>query len=199
MNNKRKVNIIIGTPVLTAILMVLQILSNYITIASISINLSMIPIVIGSILYGPLVGLFLGLVDGIVIIFSPSTIAVFMPITVIGTIFVCLTKTGIAGLVSGLIYRAFEKKNYKVGAIISTLVVPIINTGLFSIAALTIFRSFLESLVSADYSNIYLVLLFLVIGVNFIVEFLLNAFLSPTILYIIKIRQNRNFNKAAKN
>ena len=189
--DKNKTTTIVGTALLTAILVVLQILSNYITIGTVSINLSMIPIVIGAILYGPAVGLFLGLVDGLVIIFSPSTQAIFFPITVVGTVIVCLLKTGLAGFVAGYIYRVFKNSNNKLGIVLATLLVPIINTGLFSVAALTIFRSFLESLVSVDYANIYVVLLFLVIGVNFIVEFSLNAVLSPTMIYLFNIRSNR--------
>ena len=193
--DKNKTTTIVGTALLTAILVVLQILSNYITIGTVSINLSMIPIVIGAILYGPAVGLFLGLVDGLVIIFSPSTQAIFFPITIVGTVIVCLLKTGLAGFVAGYIYRVFKNNNNKLGIVLATLLVPMINTGLFSVAALTIFRSFLESLVSVDYANIYVVLLFLVIGVNFIVEFSLNAILSPTIIYIINIRSNRRHSK----
>ncbi len=186
---------LIGTAILTAILVVLQILSNYITIGSVSINLSLLPIIIGAILYGPLVGFFLGLVNGLIVILSPSTIAIFMPLTVIGTIITCLLKTGLAGLVSGYVYRIFEKSNYKLGIVLAALLVPIINTGLFSIAALTIFRPFLESLVSENYTNVYVVLLLLVIGINFIVEFLLNVVLSPTIIYIINLRKNRRHTK----
>lgn len=186
---------IVGTAILTAILVVLQILSNYIVIGSVSINLSLIPIIIGAILYGPLAGFFLGLVNGLVVILSPSTQAIFMPLTVIGTIITCLLKTGLAGLVSGYVYRIFEKSNYKLGIVLAALLVPIINTGLFSIAALTIFRPFLESLVSENYTNVYIVLLLLVIGANFIVEFLLNVVLSPTIIYIINLRKNRRHTK----
>ena len=181
---------IVGTAILTAILVVLQILSNYIVIGSVSINLSLIPIIIGAILYGPLAGFFLGFVNGLVVILSPSTQAIFMPLTVIGTIITCLLKTGLAGLVSGYVYRIFEKSNYKLGIVLAALLVPIINTGLFSIAALTIFRPFLENLVSENYTNVYIVLLLLVIGANFIVEFLLNVVLSPTIIYIINLRKN---------
>lgn len=186
---------IVGTAILTAILVVLQILSNYIVIGSVSINLSLIPIIIGAILYGPLAGFFLGLVNGLVVILSPSTQAIFMPLTVIGTIITCLLKTGLAGLVSGYVYRIFEKSNYKLGIVLAALLVPIINTGLFSIAALTIFRPFLENLVSENYTNVYIVLLLLVIGANFIVEFLLNVVLSPTIIYIINLRKNRRHTK----
>lgn len=186
---------IVGTAILTAILVVLQILSNYIVIGSVSINLSLIPVIIGAILYGPLAGFFLGFVNGLVVILSPSTQAIFMPLTVIGTIITCLLKTGLAGLVSGYVYRIFEKSNYKLGIVLAALLVPIINTGLFSIAALTIFRPFLENLVSENYTNVYIVLLLLVIGANFIVEFLLNVVLSPTIIYIINLRKNRRHTK----
>ena len=85
--------------------------------------------------------------------------------------------------------------NYKLGIVLAALLVPIINTGLFSIAALTIFRPFLESLVSENYTNVYVILLLLVIGINFIVEFLLNVVLSPTIIYIINLRKNRRHTK----
>ena len=57
-NNSLLIKKIVGTSVLTALVIVLQVISNYITFGSVSITLALIPIAMGAILYGPLTGFF---------------------------------------------------------------------------------------------------------------------------------------------
>ena len=181
---------IAATGVLTAIEIVLQILGNFITIGPVSINLSLIPIALGAILYGPICGAFLGFINGLSVVFAPSTLAIFMPINPLATIFLCILKSTLAGLIAGLVYLPFKKKHQIVGSFISAMLVPIVNTGLFAIGSLLFFRSFLEA-VAVGFPNIYAALFLAVIGWNFIFEFIVNVILSPGLTRVVKTVQNR--------
>ena len=187
---------ITGTALLTAVELVLIVISNYVSIGPVNINLALIPIALASMIYGPLAGLFIGLVNGLVTILSPSTQAIFMPISPFGTVFICLLKTGLAGFLAGLIYLPFKNsessKKKLVGAIIASISVPIINTGLFSVGCYTFFYGWLSELTeSSSYDSSFLVLLFVIIGINFIFEFTISLLLSPSINMLINYYEKR--------
>ena len=166
---------------LTALCVALQVMSNYITFGPVSITLALIPVVIGAILYGVKGGAFLGAVVGIVILLSPSTSG-FLAFNPVMTIILCLVKTSLAGAVSALLFKAINKKKTLPAVVVSSLIVPIINTGLFAIGVLLFFLPlFGEGIEAVKY------LFLTVIGINFIVEFLVNALLASTIYYLIKL------------
>lgn len=185
---------IAGTGLLMAIMIVLQIIANYVAIGPVSINLSLIPIAIGSIIYGPLAGFLLGFIDGIICIFAPSTMAVFIPVSIGGTIVTCLVKTSIAGLLSGFVYRLLKRKNETVAAIVTSILLPIINTGLFVVCALIFFRPILEQYSSNG--NIYSTLFLVLIGWNFILEFGACSLLSPVVVRLVKYFNLHHQNKS---
>ena len=177
---------ITGVAILAALVIVLQIIGNYVTLGPISINLALIPIAIGAILFGPLAGALLGLVDGILCIVAPSTLMYFMPFAPFWTVVTCLVKTTMAGLVAGLVFKLIAKKNNTVAIIVSSLLIPVINTGLFAVACFTIVTKPIENLNATNINVMRFVFLF-VIGWNFIFEFGVTSILSPTIVKIIKI------------
>ena len=177
--------------VFTAIEITLQIIGNFITLGPVSINLCLIPIAIGAILYGPLAGAFLGAVNGVAVIFAPSTLAVFMPINPVATIIICLLKSTIAGFVSGLVFLPFKNKNETLGSILASIILPIINTGLFAIGSLIFFRPFLDAVATNGFPNIFVALLLGVIGWNFIFELGTSTIVSPAISRIVKIIKKR--------
>ena len=190
MTNSQRVKKLVGLATLTALVVGLQFLSNYVSFGSISITLALIPIAMGAILYGPLAGLFLGAVMGAIVIAAPSTQAVFMPVNPAATIILCLLKTAIAGLVSGLLFKLFafiakkqkdvKKKKilFAAGVIVAALVVPVINTGLFIIGASIFFM---------DLFGNFITIIDAVITTNFLVEFLVSAILSPALVTLIKV------------
>ncbi len=181
---------ITATGILTAVEIVLQIAGNFIAIGPVSINLSLIPIALGAILYGPFCGAFLGFINGLSVLFAPSTLAVFMPINPVATIFLCILKSTLAGLFAGLIYLPFKEKRQFVGSIIASMIVPIVNTGLFAIGSLIFFRPFLDA-VAVGFPNLYAALFIGVIGWNFVFEFLVNTALSPALARVVKIMQHK--------
>jgi len=185
------IKMITSTGILLALEIVFQIIGNYVSLGPVSINLSLIPIAVGAILYGPLVGGFLGLANGILVILAPATLSLFMSISVWGTILTCLLKCTIAGVAAGFFFKLF--KNHKVvGGVITSFLVPIINTGLFSISCLTIFRSFLEeNYANQGFGNIYLFLILGVIGWNFLLEMGITGILSyPVSRALFKFQDN---------
>ena len=181
---------ITGAAVLSAVEIVMIVISNYITIGPVNMNLSLVPIAVGALLYGPLVGGFLGLINGAITLLSPSTIAVFMPISPIGTVLVCLLKTSLAGVVAGLSFKAF-KSHQLLGAFIASILVPIVNTGLFVGGSYIFFNSWLNA-GAIGYDNTFTFLLFAVMGWNFLIEVAISLVLSPTIYKIINIIKRRS-------
>lgn len=179
-----KVRKITGLGIFAAIVIVLQVSSALVRFGPIQVTLALIPIVIGAIIYGPLGGLFLGFVCGLIIIFNPETQSTFMLYNPLVTVFLCLFKTGIAGFVAGLIPKLL-KKHQKTAVILSSILTPIINTGIFAIVCILVFMPM--------FNNPTIPYFFLsIIGINFVFEFAINAILSPTIFYIIKVVKTRN-------
>ena len=180
--------LITTTAILLSIEIVLQILGNYIVIPGgfANLNFSLIIIALGAILYGPYVGGALGIVMGIVVLFAPST-AIFFGVNATYTVFICLFKTGLAGLISGFVFKGFsvlaqnkEKKlvYYYIGIITASLLVPLINTSIFILSAPLAFKELFGN---------FVMVISAVLTTNFLIEFLVSTSLSPTISYIIKI------------
>lgn len=195
MNNSIKIKKLVGLATLTALVVGLQFLSNYVTFGSISITLALIPVAMGAILYGPVFGAILGGIMGVIIIVAPSTLAYFMPENPAATIILCILKTALAGLAAGFIFKLFafiakkqksKKKKmglFAAGIIIAALVVPIINTGLFIIGATIFFSSIYGNMINVINA---------VLTTNFLIEFLVSAILSPVLVYLIKALTYQN-------
>lgn len=169
---------IVGTAVLSALTIVLTLISNYITVGTISINLALLPIALAAIMYGPWSAMIVGMVNGGFILLAPSTQAFFMPMSMVGTILICLLKTGLAGLVSGFVYKLF-KKHDTVGMIVASLLIPVINTGIFLIGSYIFFKGAFGNFID------------LFVTVNFAIEFTVTAILSPTTVKVVNINKIR--------
>lgn len=189
MNKRITTQQIVGTGLLLALEIIFQIIGNYLQIGPVNINLSLVTVVLAAVLYGPLSGAVLGFFNGLIVLLSPSTLAIFMPISPIGTVIACLLKCTIAGLVAGLLFKLFKNKNNLIGLIIASILVPVINTGIFSVVCLLFFRPFLESGVSETFPNIGAFLIFGVIGINFIVEIISTVALSTPVGMILLKRE----------
>jgi len=189
MKENNKVKRIVLTAVLTALVIALQLLSNYIQIGTISITLSLVPIVVGAILLGPLYGFFLGMVNGVIVAISPST-ALFLNYNVVLTVVICMLKTGIAGLFSGLIYKLLHNKTPKLAVVLASIIVPITNTGIFALSIPIFYKQFLIDFCPSG-TSYFIYILVGIIGVNFIIEFLLNSVLSPAIIYLTNIYKTK--------
>ena len=173
---------IVGTGLLTALLIALQALSMVIP-TGVNLNLSLIPITIGAILYGPLVGAFLGLVSGGVVLLSPNTVTFFMAISPVGTVIACLVKTTVAGLMAGFIYKWLNKVNDNFAVILASVSVPLLNTLIFAVCTNIFFMGGLADLGVTNFIQIFTIL----IGFNFIFEIITNTIISPIIYRVLKV------------
>lgn len=176
--NTRK---IAGTGIFTALTIVFTLISNAIPMEP-RLNLSLIPIAMAGILYGPLSGFFVGLINGAFVMTSASW---YFAIDALGTVLICLLKTSLAGLSAGLLYLLIKKKNDLAGMIVGSIAVPIINTALFILGSLIFFNkdNHLGDILAIG-------LLF-----NFLFEFGSALILAPALSkVIIKLKKN-NKNK----
>lgn len=183
MNNRKLIGKMAGTALLAALIFIFQIIGNYVSIAGISINLALIPIAIGAILYGPWAGLLLGAVNGICVL--PGS-GLFLGINPWMTVLCCVLKTGLAGFIAGWLFKLFKGKGLILGMIICSLIIPVINTGIFSLFALTVFKDGLIAYFGVDNAAFVSFLFVGLIGLNFIFEITSIAILSPSIVVILK-------------
>ena len=194
MYNFSKTEKIVGGGILAAIVIILQLLSTFgFHMGSVPISLVLIPIAIGAILYGPLMGAFLGGVFGIVVIamilggLDPVSMTM-MQFNAICTILTCLLKGILSGLVCGLVYKAFSKINQRtIGTVIGTLLCPIINTGFYVLMVVFVFRELMEKILKVKGGKAVFTALMGLISVNVISEIVITVVFTPIVIRIIKI------------
>ena len=178
-----------GTGLLLALEIIFQVIGNYLQFGPVSINLSLVAIVIAAVLYGPISGAILGFFCGIIILFSPSTLAIFMPVSPFGTVVACLLKTTLAGLLAGFTFKIFKNKNPLVGIIVCSVLVPVINTGIFSAICLIFFRPILAGGAGDEaFASMMTFLIVGFIGWNFLIEIATTVVIS-TILGLVIVRR----------
>ena len=186
---------LVGTGILTALIIVLQTFASGIKIANFTPPLSLIPIITGAILFGEFTGAILGFVFGIVVVMAVisgaepfSTLMLnFNPVM---TVVICLLKGTAAGYLSGLAYKLLSGRSKMLSLIISSIITPIVNTGIFTIGMLTVFYKLInDSAASAGADNTIVFFFSAFIGINFLTEVVFVAVLVPAIsniIYVIK-------------
>ncbi len=180
---------ITGVAIFTAIVVVLQLLGAFIRFGPFSISLVLIPIVVGSALYGPGAGAWLGGVFGLVVLLSGDANA-FLAMNPVATVLVVMLKGILAGLLGGLVYRALEKKSRMLAAYGSAVTVPVVNTGIFILGCLAFFiKPISENADAWGYagSNGLVYILTVLVGLNFFFELGANIILAPVVVRLIQI------------
>ena len=186
--------------ILLALVIVLQVFASSISLGFANISLTLIPIVLGGMILGPLFGGLLGFVFGLITLIMGIigrdyfTSVIFADHPVLTTL-VCIVKATAAGVGSAYFYRWLKQKNKYVATFIASGVAPIINTGLFILGALTMSGT-LEANLANFGADGQTVLYFLVIGcagINFIVEFILNMIVSPAIYRVSEIIEKKKY------
>ena len=174
--------------VLTAVVVILQMLGAFIRFGIFSISLVLVPIVIGAALCGPKAGAWLGFVFGMVVLLSGDA-AAFLAVNVPGTIATVLIKGTLAGLVTGIVYNMLRKVNSALAIFASAIVCPVVNTGVFLIGCFVFFMDTI-TVWAGDSPSVANYIIFSLVGGNFLFEVAANAILSPVIVRILKIRSN---------
>lgn len=185
---------IVYLAILTALLVVLNLLSTVFKVIT-SVNLTLVPIVIGALILGVRGGAILGLISGIMTflfgVFGTDVFTNFLFIDhPIITFFTCTVKTTLAGALSGLVYYLLKNKLNYLGTFIASAVAPIVNTGIFILGALLMSDTLTANFIADGTTVIY----FLVVtcaGINFLIELGVNIILAPVIYKVNDIITNR--------
>ena len=195
-SNSEKIKRLVSMAILAALIIVLQILSNFIKFGPVQITLALTPIIIGAAIYGMWAGAILGTVLGGVILVSGligidgGFVLTLMGVNPVFTVLVCILKTTFAGLVAGAAYRAIAKKHEIAATFVAGGLCPIVNTGLFLLAMFTVFIDVLKGF--ADGQNLIVFTISAFVGINFVCEFLINMVLAVAVARIIKaVKKNK--------
>lgn len=193
--------------VLVALVVVLQVMSTLIgRLGGTPLSLVLIPVVLGAVMIGPLAGTLLGFVFGVVVAvcgvtgFDGWTFLLFTEQPVL-TVLLCLVKGTAAGAAAGLLYKLIARKNRYAGVIVASLAAPVVNTGLF-VAGAFLMSGAIQNVMAATGVDAGTTLVYYVIiglaGVNFLIEFAVNAVASPAIYRIAELFARRRRPAAAE-
>lgn len=188
MNNTQHVQIrkMTLTAFLAALIVVLQLISYFIKFGPFNLSFVLIPIVIGGIIAGPTSGVFLGFIFGVVVTIV-SVLGmdqggnILFNANPLFCIILCVGKGWLAGYFPAVIYRFLHKRinNNIVSVALSSAAAPICNTGFFCVGMLIMYKDILVSW--AGGTNVLLYIITGLVGINFIIEFLINIILCPII------------------
>ena len=179
--------------ILLALVIVLQVFGGSFSIGMVTLNFTLIPIVLGAIVLGRYAGAFLGFASGVVVLIqvilaSAGFYYIIWTNSPFVTTMICLLKTTVAGYVAGLLFEVIKKKNRYVGIFIASGLVPVINTGLFILGCLCMSNSIVltqDWLVNTVGQTQFFGLdpfVFILVGLvtfNFFAEFAINLLVAP--------------------
>lgn len=179
--------------VLTALVVVLQLMGSFIRFGPFSVSLVLIPIVIGAATCGIGVGGWLGLVFGAVVLFSGDA-GPFMAVNIGGTILTVLAKGIGCGIMAALGYRAFERCNRYLAVIVAAVVCPIVNTGVFLLGCRLFFMETITAWAQAGGygGDVARYAVFGLVSINFLAELVFNIVLSPVIVRLLNISKQKS-------
>lgn len=172
--------------ILTALVIILQCMGQFIRFGMFSISLVLVPIVIGAATCGPLISAWLGFVFGVVVLFTDA--AAFLAVSIPGTIVTVLVKGIACGLVAGLVCKLLEKKNRYLAVALAAVACPVVNTGVFLIGCVLFFFETVQGWgVSLGFENTFTYMFLGLAGGNFLFEMATNIILSPAIVRILGV------------
>ena len=185
--------------ILIALVIVLQLFASAIPMFGITLNFSLIPIAIAGILLGAFGGAIVGFFCGLVVFISMAvlggevfTATLFQAHPVILTI-ICIGKTTVAGLVSGLIFKFISKKSVFVAVCVSAVILPIVNTGIYMLGIVLMKDTTATFLgMGASSAGVVFTTVFAIIWLNFVLEMAVNLIFIPMIHRVIKAIKKSN-------
>ncbi len=198
-SQRQKILRTVQLSMLVALVVVLQVVSAVIPPIGgmVSITLTLVPVVVGAILFGVQGGAILGSAFGVIVLIN--CIAALDPgghilwtSNPVFTAIICLVKGMAAGIAPALLYKLVS--GYKEGAgklrsyfsaLVAALSAPIFNTGLFVCGMLLFFKDTLYAWAGGTDVVSYIILG--LAGLNFLVEALINVILTPAIVRIVEV------------
>lgn len=189
---KQNTKKVVGLGLFTAIVVVLQLVGSFIKFGQFSVSLVLIPIVVGTAIYGVGAGAWLGLVFGVTVLASGDA-AAFLTVNAIGTVITVLLKGTLAGTLAGLVYKALEKFNKYFAVIAAAVVCPVVNTGVFLLGCQLFFLDTINGwAAAAGMENAGAYMIAVLVGFNFVFELIANIVLGPVAVRIINIGKKEN-------
>ena len=200
MKKRIETRTITGLAILTAVVVVLQLLGSFIRFGTFSISLVLIPIVVGAAMYGWGAGAWLGFVFSFIVLLTDS--AAFMVINPLGTVLTVLLKGTLAGAAAGLVYQLLGRKSIyliiekkgtekwrtDLGVAVAAIVCPVVNTGLFLLGCWIFFLPTIsEWAAAAGFASAGSFMILALVGGNFLFEVLFNIILSPLIVRLVEL------------
>lgn len=192
-SSTEKTRRMVGLSILTALVVVLQLVASFVLVGTFPLTLTLVPVVIGAALYGPKAGAWLGGVFGVVVLIMcivgvDKGGVILWNVNPILTAVLCILKGALAGLCAGAIYKAIARKNSFGGVIGAAIVSPVVNTGTFIIGLTVFFNPTLVEWAGAAGKDVINYILIVLVGVNFVIELVLNLVLSSVIERLIRYR-----------
>ena len=189
-DRRRRIVLLAQYAILTALVVVMQLLSNALSFGPVQFSLSLIPLVVGAILVGPLCSAYLGFVLGIVNLISsfanPVLTYLFHSSPVL-YVLTCVGKTVLAGLAAGLLFKVMKNRNEWVGVLLAAVAAPVVNTGVFFVMMVLFFQPAIAEACQLDSSvNVVSFVITGFITFNFFIELGLNVLLAPAFNGILK-------------
>ena len=183
MKNQNFVRNLVGTAILAALVLALQLLLGSLKLGPFNITLTLVPIILGAVLYGPLSAAFLVCIS----VISGNDAGGFMLFSQkpVITLALCMIKSTAAGYLSGLVARSLAKKNTTLSLFLAAGIAPVVNTGIFILGLLLFFQDTLVLWANGQ-DKIVDFLLFSILGINFTTEFLVNLVLVPILARILR-------------
>lgn len=171
MRASEKTRRLTGLALMTAIIVVLQVVASFVKFGPFTITLALAPILIGA--------------------------AILWNANPFLTALVCLGKGILAGLAAGLVYRAIAwgGKSHSSGrmlggSIAAGIVSPVVNTGLFLLGLFFLFPTYLEAWATGAGQTVITYMIFTMVSINFVLELLINLVLSTVIVRVVSARSH---------
>lgn len=182
---------ITGIAVLMALVIVLQAFGGSIPLGVVQLNFTLIPIVLGAVLYGVWAGAFLGFACGVVVLVQVIMglvpfYALIWANDPIATTLTCILKTTVAGFLAGFVYQWLRKKQGLVALFTASALVPIVNTALFIVGCLCMNDS-VHFLAVENGQNVLVFILVGLVTFNFFIELAVNLLVSPALYRVIGV------------
>lgn len=191
--NRRNMNTekLVLLALFSAIVAVLAYYGGFIKIGGLaSISLTLIPVVIGAALYGPMAGAWLGGVAGVMFFLTPEA-AAWLGLSIPGTIITVMSKGILSGFCAGLVYQLLKKANRYLAVFVSAIVCPVVNTGIYLLGCIVFFVDEISRHAQAAGLSVGACLIIVFVGLNFVFELIANIVASPAIVRILDIAKKK--------
>ena len=177
--------------ILTALVVVLQLMGGFIRFGMFQVSLVLVPIVIGAAKGDFKLGGWLGLVFGVVVLLNGDA-AAFLAVNPAGTIFTVIVKGTLCGVAAGAVYKMLEKHNQYLAVMAAAVVCPVVNTGVFLVGCVLFFMETITQWgLAAGFENAAQYMFIGLAGGNFLFELGTNIVLAPVILRVLNLGKSK--------